>query len=338
MSNHFSEQIVLRRWRLSFRAFQFIALLLAILSLASCNQKRSGGSDQNTNSLSGTISMSGAFALYPLANKWAEEFNKIHPDVRFDISAGGAGKGMADALAGAVDLGMVSRDIKKEEMAKGAFPIAVTKDAVLPTINASNPVYTAIKNQGMTREMFRKIFVTNEITTWDAAVIGGSKDNIVVYIRSDACGAAATWAQYLGEEQEGLKGIGVFGDPGLADAVKNDIKGIGFNNVIYVYDLNTKLKYPGIEVVPIDINGDNQITPEERCYETIDQILAAIGEGRYPSPPARELFFVANGKPTSEVVKIFLSWVLTEGQKFVTETGYIQLPLERISGEIEKLK
>ena len=47
--------------------------------------------------------MSGAFALYPLANKWAEEFQKIHPDVRFNISAGGAGKGMADALARAVD-------------------------------------------------------------------------------------------------------------------------------------------------------------------------------------------------------------------------------------------
>ena len=59
--------------------------------------------------------MSGAFALYPLANKWAEEFTKIHPDVRFNISAGGAGKGMADALAAAVDLGMLSREIKKEE-------------------------------------------------------------------------------------------------------------------------------------------------------------------------------------------------------------------------------
>jgi phosphate transport system substrate-binding protein len=337
MSNQILEQADLPTRQHIFRAFHFIALIV-MLSFGSCNQKKSDGGDQSATSLSGTISMSGAFALYPLANKWAEEFTKIHPEVRFDISAGGAGKGMADALAGAVDLGMVSRDIKKEEMEKGAFPIAVTKDAVLATVNAKNPAIAVIKEQGMTMEMFRKIFVTNEITTWDAAINGGAKENISVYTRSDACGAAATWAQYLGEEQEGLKGIGVFGDPGLADAVKNDVNGIGFNNVIYVYDLYSKVKYPGMEVVPIDINGDNQITADEQCYETIDQILIAIGEGRYPSPPARELFFVSNGKPTSEVVKVFLNWVLTEGQKFVTETGYIQLPAARISGEVEKLK
>ena len=72
------------------------------------------GGKQNTEiksdgSLEGTVTLSGAFALYPLANKWAEEFQKIHPDVRFNISAGGAGKGVADALSQAVDIGMVSR-------------------------------------------------------------------------------------------------------------------------------------------------------------------------------------------------------------------------------------
>jgi phosphate transport system substrate-binding protein len=66
--------------------------------------------------MEGTISLSGAFALYPLANKWAEEFKKTYPDVRFNISAGGAGKGVADALGQAVDLGMVSREVKEEEI------------------------------------------------------------------------------------------------------------------------------------------------------------------------------------------------------------------------------
>ena len=59
--------------------------------------------------LQGTITASGAFALYPLMVKWGEEYQKLHPDVQFDISAGGAGKGMTDALGGQVDIGMVSR-------------------------------------------------------------------------------------------------------------------------------------------------------------------------------------------------------------------------------------
>ena len=32
-----------------------------------------------------------------------------HPDVQFDVQGGGAGKGMTDTIAGAVDIGMISR-------------------------------------------------------------------------------------------------------------------------------------------------------------------------------------------------------------------------------------
>src|ERR1700749_3233090 len=61
----------------------------------------------------GTISISGAFALYPLTVKWAEEFKKTHPGIKIDISAGGAGKGITDVLSNVTDIGLVSRDLTK---------------------------------------------------------------------------------------------------------------------------------------------------------------------------------------------------------------------------------
>ncbi len=327
----------------TLRKVSLSTLLISILFISiqfSCGGKKEGDSSRNASgALEGTISLSGAFALYPLANKWAEEFGKLHPDVRFNISAGGAGKGMADALGGAVDLGMVSRDIKDEEKTKGAWPIAVTKDAVIPTMSVINPVVTALKEKGLTKDEFRKIFITNELKTWGQAVESSSTDKINVYNRSDAAGAGATWAQYLGgKEQDEIKGLGVFGDPGLAEAVKKDPLGIGYNNIIYIYDLTSKAKYPGIDVVPIDVNGDNKITTDEQFYDDMNQLVAAIADGRYPSPPARELYFVSNGKPKNEAVTVFLKWVLTEGQKYVAETGYIQLSADRLTTESEKLK
>lgn len=106
------------------------------------------------------------------------------------------------------------------------------------------------------------------------------------------------WAKYLGgKAQEELKGIAVFGDPGLAEAVKNDPKAIGFNNVNYVFDITTGQKYPGMEVTPIDLNENGKIDPEENFYNNLDEIIKAIGDGRYPSPPARNLYLVSNGKP-----------------------------------------
>jgi phosphate transport system substrate-binding protein len=60
----------------------------------------------------------------------------------------------------------------------------------------------------------------------------------------------------------------------------------------------------------------------------MDNLIEAIADGKFPSPPARELYFVTNGKPQKEVVRKFLLWVLSEGQKYVNEAGYITLSKE----------
>ncbi|EKD27979.1 MAG: hypothetical protein ACD_79C00473G0006 [uncultured bacterium] len=173
------------------------------------------------------ISISGAWALYPMAIKWALEYKKINPDIKFDIAAGGAGKGMADAIAGIIDLGMVSRSINKAEIEKGAWWISVTKDAVVPVCNTQNPYINDILTKGMTKEKFKDIWISGEITLWSQIFIGQPEQDINVYTRSDACGAAETWALFLDNKQEDLLGTGVYGDPGLADAVIKDIFGIG---------------------------------------------------------------------------------------------------------------
>ena len=88
-----------------------ILTLLAVLAMLGHLGAQTVPAQKGTEQkLQGTITMSGAFALYPMVMKWSEEFRKLYPQVRFDISAGGAGKGIADALADMVDIGMVSRE------------------------------------------------------------------------------------------------------------------------------------------------------------------------------------------------------------------------------------
>ena len=94
--------------------FATLGATVLALSLTACGGKRESkvGADGQ---LSGEISLSGAFALYPLAVQWANEFQKLHPGVKIDVSAGGAGKGVTDAIAGVVDFGMVSRELSEAE-------------------------------------------------------------------------------------------------------------------------------------------------------------------------------------------------------------------------------
>jgi len=289
--------------------------------------------------LKGQISLSGAFALYPLAVKWAEEFRKLHPKVKIDISGGGAGKGITDALAKVVDLGMVSRELKPEEIAKGAWFVAVAKDAVVPTINAKNPKLKELLAKGITQEAATKIFVTGESKTWGNVLGIQSNIPIHVYNRSDACGAGETWAKFLGnKKQEDLLGTGVFGDPGVAAAVQKDPIAIGYNNIAYAYDLKTKRPNSGILVLPIDVNKNGKIDAAENFYSTSNQLITAIAQGKYPSPPARDLYLVSNGKPTNPVVKAFLKYILTVGQKYNVPNGYISLPKSKLNNGIAKLK
>ena len=97
-----------------------LLLMLVLPALLACG---GGGTPApgSTDELEGTIRVSGAWALYPMMVKWGEEFQKVHPKVRVEISAGGAGKGAADALAGLVDIGMISRSIKQEEIDLDTF-------------------------------------------------------------------------------------------------------------------------------------------------------------------------------------------------------------------------
>ena len=288
--------------------------------------------------LEGEISISGAFALYPMTVKWADEFRKLHPDVRIDISAGGAGKGISDALSEMVDIGMVSREIYPEELSKGAFTISVTKDAVVPIISNSNPLLNSVLIIGIKKSVANDIWITGKLKTWAQAFGLKSTLPLHIYSRSDACGAAEMWAKYLGKKQEDLNGIGVFGDPGLAQAVKRDALGIGFNNIGYAYDAKTKKQIPGIRVLPIDLNENGKIDAEENFYETLNGLMDAIAHNKYPSPPARELYFVSKGKPKNKAVTEFIKWILTDGQKFVNEAGYITLPKETLAKELNKLK
>ncbi len=319
------------------RYFNFLALLLLSFLLINCDSQ-SSKKQTNGDDLKGEISLSGAFALYPLAVEWGEEFQTLHPDVKVDISAGGAGKGITDVLAGMVDFGMVSRELNPEEVSRGALGFAVAKDAVVPTINEKNPKMNELLKKGLTPELATKLWITGDIKTLGDFLGTNDQTPIHVYTRSDACGAAETYANWFGKKQEDLSGTAVFGDPGLAKAVQDDIYGIGFNNIGYAYDANTKRPNAGLKILPIDINEDGQITGDEYFYDTKDGITDAIASGKYPSPPARDLYLVSKGVPTDPVVIAFLKYVLSKGQDKNEPVGYIRMSDEKIQANLGKLQ
>jgi len=265
----------------------------------------------------GTLTLSGAWAIYPTAVAWAEGFQKKYPKVKIDVSAGGAGKGATDAIAGLVDIGMVSREPDPTEIKKGITPVYVLHDAVFAVINEKNPALEDILKNGLIKQKFIDFWVDGLIKTWDA--VAGSKVDkpIHLFTRSDSCGAAQSWAGYLGKKQEDLKGIGVYGDPGLLETVKKDILGIGYNNFSYVFFRDGSLA-SGIRLVPIDSNENGKADADE-IYTNRDEAIKAVRAGRYPA--TRKNYFFVKDKPVGLVKEFILFALSQEGTKIVDAVG-----------------
>jgi phosphate transport system substrate-binding protein len=316
--------------------FLALSLLLTACGSASPTAAPASAAGAATDNLNGNITISGAFALYPMMTLWADEFQKIHPKVTFDISAGGAGKGLTDALSGAVDIGMVSRSITPDEEAKGAYWVPVVKDAVFPIVNSQNPVIKDLLAKGVSQDTFIKIFITGEIKTW-GEVVGKPEitDEIHVFTRSDSAGAADAWAKFLGnKKQADLKGVGVNGDPGLLEAVVKDPLGIGYNNLGYAFDGTTGKAVAGATILPIDSNNDGQANTDE-VIDTTAKAMASVANNTYPL--ARDLNIVTKGKP-SGITQAFIQWILTDGQKLVSQAGFVQLPADKLAESLAKVK
>lgn len=285
--------------------------------------------------LEGTITLSGAWAIYPTAVAWAEGFQKKHPKVKIDVSAGGAGKGAADAIAGLVDIGMVSRDPDPSEIKKGITPVYILHDAVFAVINEKNPALENILKNGVNKQNFIDFWINGSIAAWDKVAASKVNKPIHLFTRSDSCGAAQSWAGYLGKKQEDLKGIGVYGDPGLLETVKKDPIGIGYNNFSYVFSRDGALA-KGIRLVPIDSNENGKADTDE-IYTNRDEAVKAIRAGRYPA--TRKNYFFVKGKSAGLVKEFILFALSEEGVKIVDEVGAsLSLPAQEREKVLKSLE
>ncbi|MGB9765274.1 MAG: PstS family phosphate ABC transporter substrate-binding protein [Candidatus Saccharicenans sp.] len=330
-------------WTLTAVSFLFLIAVISIPALTndevllSCCQNSGSTIFKKPQTFSGQLSLSGAWALYPLAARWVEEFQKENPGVKIDLQAGGAGKGMADVLSGLVDIGMISREVYPEEKAKGAWPFSVARDAVVATLNQKNPLLKLIEAKGISKEVYRKIWVEGSIKYWEEIYSQPGKTPIHLYTRSDACGAAETWASFLNAHQEDLKGIAIYGDPGLAEAVCRDSLGLGFNNLNFAYNPKTGQPLNGLAIAPLDVNANGYLDKDENFYSSRENLMVAISPGHYPSPPARDLYLVIKKPLNNQLLRSFLLWIMNQGQDLVKETGYVPLKKEVIEAQKKSL-
>ena len=90
--------------------------------------------------------------------------------------------------------------------------------------------------------------------------------------------------------------------------------------------------------MPIDVNGNGTLDSDENFYGNLNSFLQAVNDGKFPSPPARNLYFLTKGKTEKKELLEFFKWVLTDGQEFVHVAGYVPLPPDVLAEQLKKLE
>ena len=302
-----------------------VSLAIVVL-LAGCAQKPAPAPAPTRPSLSGTIEIDGSSTVYPITEAVAEEFRKIHPQVRINVGISGTGGGFKRFVVGETQISDASRPIKaseKELAQKNGIEwieLAVAYDGLSVMVNPQNTWVTSMTTAELKKlwEPGSTIKRWNQIRSeWPDRPINfygpGTDSGTFDYFTEAIMGKEdASRPDYTASEDDNVLVQGIAGDPNA----------LGYFGYAYYVENKGKLK-----LVAID-GGSGPVLPSEQT----------ILNGTY-KPLARPIFIYVNKTALARPeVKEFVRFYMTEGPKLVSEVGYVPMPTQVYNENLAKLQ
>jgi phosphate transport system substrate-binding protein len=276
-----------------------------ILLLCACAAPQSGDEPVATQA----IENKGSDTLVNLALAWAELYMAREPNVRISVTGGGSGTGIAAMINGTVDIANASRAMKDKEKeaaeGNGITPIefVVARDAIAVVVHPSNPV------NELTLQQISDIY-TIKITNWSE--VGGEDRPIVLLSRESNSGTYVYFLENvirLGDKESELlfapDTLLMPSSEGISAEIRQNPNAIGYDGLGYVTEDQKMI------AVARDKSGPFALPS-----------VATVNDGSYAI--SRPLFMYTAGEPTG-AIKVYLDWILSDGQALVSELGFVPL-------------
>ena len=257
-----------------------------------------------------------------LIKKWISEYSEIYPEVLLDIS----GKNVENQLIEVVSLGKE----RGNSLQVASKAISFGRYAVLPIAGNNNlSLQDEFKKKKLNEKRLKELFFEKDILDDDYDYDEKKeKYDVVVYSGNNANSVSRLFAGHFGYETNSLKGKKIAGDDiYLNDAVKKDVKGVSFNNLNYIFDIESRKLNDGIALLPLDIKKEYAEVLNEK---SLDKIIALLESKNIDLIPIEELFFVLPEKVNPALVH-FIEWALSDGQKHLNSFGFLQLDAKSLA-------
>lgn len=276
---------------------KYIAIgAVIVLIVAAVGVYAIGNDDNGNDDSKPTLVITGSTTVLPIMNIVAEEYK----DAKLTVTGGGSGQGAKNCIDGINDVGMLSRDLKADEKSAGLESFTIAKDAVAVIVD---------KDAGVTNlslEQIAKIYA-GEIKNWSE--VGGSDLKITCVVREAGSGTRDCFNEALSATYKAdydtimSKYQSTDSNGNMAKTIDNSKGAIGYVGLSYLSGLSDK-----VVVVSVDNVKASVETTLDGTYEI-----------------TRSLILVTKGTPDADE-KALIDYILSpEGQKAVTEEGYVSI-------------
>jgi len=314
-----------------------------------------------TGSWAQNLNGAGATFPYPMYSKWFNEYHKLHPNFQINYQSIGSGGGIRQVTEGTVDFGATDGPMNNEQIAlfkqkRGTmvlhFPTVLGADVPSYTI----PGVTAELN--FTPEALAGIFL-GTIRKWNDPAIAKANPgvklpdtDIIVVHRSDGSGTTYVWTDYLskispewssrvgkGTSVAWPVGLGGKGNEGVAGMIRQMSGAIGYVELIYAVENHMpygRVRNSTGNFVKADLTSVTAAAAGAKVPDDFRvSITNAPGKDAYPVSSFTWLLVPQNIKDAAkrDVLKGFLSWMLTDGQNLTSALAYAPLPKEMVARE-----
>lgn len=237
--------------------------------------------------LSGKISMAGSTSMEKLANAAAESFMAKYPGVTVTAEFTGSGAGIEAVLAGSVDIGNSSRNLKDEEKNGGAVENIVAIDGIAVVTDSANTV------ADLSKEQLVDIY-TGKIRNWKE--VGGAEQAIVVVGREAGSGTRGAFEELLEIEDMCTYANELDSTGAVMAKVAATPGAIGYVSLDVVDDTVKAMMLGGVEATEANIKAGEYFL----CRPFV---MATKGEVMQQSAAVQEFFAWLSSDEGKEVIK-----------------------------------
>jgi glycine cleavage system H lipoate-binding protein len=289
--------------------------------MLSCNfvfsQSFSENKDNPAGSVNGnTVTVMTTPELNNLTADWISEYEKLNPDAKFSVS---------NITDNEINTPGAIYFLPADYLTASAnWKINIGHNVIVPVLNAKNPMINEIATQGISASEFASLFSGSGKISWSDLISGGQNKPVHPYIIDNA-EIKSSVSDFVKTDQAVLKAYLVAKPEEFIAAMQKDPYAIGFCRLSDIRSEGLNGTGDNIMLLPIDKNGNGHIDFFESIYHSPDELSRGVWIGKYPHALSGSIYAVSQARPADKNTLAFLTWIVTDGGKYLASNGYGEL-------------